>query len=267
MPAIAQLVSETGQNAILTTQSSHPDDLRRSNELAPEAPFSVLITGFGPFTGIPVNPSWQAIKALHNRMMSRRDGRLARISCVEVPVVYEAVLDIVPKAHGLDQPQSQSQHDCFVHVGVSPARSYVSLEKRARRFQYDKLDFAGRPCRSAIDDKEGRLVYGLVGPEWDSTGATAELVCPLDVEEIAARLRAARLVDAQISTDAGACDYAAAIYDKSRLTSNHYRSLPLRIYILYLASLGTKDSNRNRATSKTCPVRPCSQVCLPYSLS
>lgn len=203
MPPIAQLIDDQGQETILSAQAHHSEAPGRFGDSATEAPFHVCVTGFGPFHEIRVNPSWQAIKALHGRVMSRKDGRLARIVCAEIPVVYEAVLDTIPKAHGLDHSHSQPQYDCFVHVGVSPSRSYVSLEKRARRCGYDKRDVAGQACRSAIDERQKELVYGLVGPEWDSTGQEPELVCSLNLEEIASRLRSARLVDAQISTNAG----------------------------------------------------------------
>jgi len=206
MPPAGQLVNQRQGNTLLNANGHH-DEAGRWNKAPLEEPLNVLITGFGPFSGILINPSWQAAKGLHGQIMSRRDGRLVRISCVEVPVVYEAVLDIIPKAHGLDLPQSQSQsqlqYDCFIHVGVSPSRPYVSLEKRARRFQYDKLDAVGQACRSAIDETQGRLIYGLVGPEWDSTGTKDDLGCSLDLEEMAARLRTAQQVDTRISTDAG----------------------------------------------------------------
>ena len=43
----------------------------------------VLLTGFDPFNGAVVNPSWQAVQALHNRQIQGR-----RILAAQLPTVF-----------------------------------------------------------------------------------------------------------------------------------------------------------------------------------
>ncbi|CBQ70992.1 conserved hypothetical protein [Sporisorium reilianum SRZ2] len=79
----------------------------------------ILITGFGPFMCVGTNPSWLAVKPLHNTLLdlsaaptlcssdaaesSTRGvaaGVKARIQTLQVPVHYGSVLDMVPRMHG-----------------------------------------------------------------------------------------------------------------------------------------------------------------------
>ena len=43
---------------------------------ARHAPGRVLLTGFDPFNGASINPSWQAVQALHGRQIQGRRGLL-----------------------------------------------------------------------------------------------------------------------------------------------------------------------------------------------
>lgn len=54
-----------------------------------------------PFTHIPVNPSWQALKPMIGHSFTRKDGRKVQLHCREIEVAYDAVLAAVPRAHGL----------------------------------------------------------------------------------------------------------------------------------------------------------------------
>lgn len=88
-----------------------------------EREVNILITGFGPFMRIDKNPSWLAVKPLHNTILDlnqppalsssrtpsrptkRADEavyqeRRARIQSLQIPVHYASVLDLVPRIHG-----------------------------------------------------------------------------------------------------------------------------------------------------------------------
>jgi pyroglutamyl-peptidase len=49
---------------------------------------SVLLTGFEPFGGEAINPSWEAVRALHGEVIAGH-----RIESLCLPVVFGAALD------------------------------------------------------------------------------------------------------------------------------------------------------------------------------
>ncbi|KAE9398260.1 peptidase C15, pyroglutamyl peptidase I-like protein [Gymnopus androsaceus JB14] len=121
--------------------------------------FNVLLTGFGPFKNHrPWNPSWLAVKPLHNVVMTLDedsiviDGqvvmraptttlkhRLVKISALEVPVEYLTVLDWVPNLH-LRPPKG---YDFIFHVGVA-GKGPLRLEKLGHKTGYFKKDEGGK---------------------------------------------------------------------------------------------------------------------------
>ncbi|KAN0059991.1 hypothetical protein ACQY0O_007964 [Thecaphora frezii] len=77
----------------------------------------VLITGYGPFRSVVNNPSWLAVKPLHNlrldlaRPLSSASAQAAPanveagtpaqalIQCIQLPVHYGQILDTIPRLH------------------------------------------------------------------------------------------------------------------------------------------------------------------------
>lgn len=54
----------------------------------------VLVTGFGPFAGHPVNASWEAVKLMNKiEIEDKHNIELVRL---EIPVTYENVDEFVP---------------------------------------------------------------------------------------------------------------------------------------------------------------------------
>lgn len=49
--------------------------------------FKVIVTGFGPFQGVPVNESWRAVSGLWEEKMPKQIKLITR----ELPVVYDIV--------------------------------------------------------------------------------------------------------------------------------------------------------------------------------
>ncbi|PWN29708.1 hypothetical protein BDZ90DRAFT_277965 [Jaminaea rosea] len=61
----------------------------------------VLLTGFGLFKGHESsNPSWEAVKQLQGTTLSSFGSIPATVQCINLPVVYSATLDTVPRLHG-----------------------------------------------------------------------------------------------------------------------------------------------------------------------
>lgn len=80
----------------------------------------VLLTGFDPFNGAVVNPSWQAVQALHNRQIQGR-----RILAAQLPTVFGDSL------RTLDTLLDQLRPELVICVGQAGGRAALSLERVA----------------------------------------------------------------------------------------------------------------------------------------
>jgi pyroglutamyl-peptidase len=83
-------------------------------------PPTVLLTGFDPFGGQPVNPSWLAVKALHGRQV-----RGHRIVAAQLPTVFGESL------RALDALLHQHRPALVIGVGQAGGRQAISLERVA----------------------------------------------------------------------------------------------------------------------------------------
>ncbi|SCV73454.1 BQ2448_7380 [Microbotryum intermedium] len=131
-------------------------------------PFHVHITGFGPFGEHKTNPSWQAVKQLHETTLVTRPAPLASASSSSknpvtasssskskslssssarpihltstlIPVTYASSLLIVSQLHTDTTDSTDPMPDLIIHVGVGSPHS-LTLEALARKFGYDKPD-------------------------------------------------------------------------------------------------------------------------------
>ncbi|MFN3495042.1 MAG: pyroglutamyl-peptidase I [Hydrogenophaga sp.] len=84
------------------------------------APPRILLTGFDPFGGALVNPSWLAVRALHGRQI-----RGHRVVAAQLPTVYGASLKV------LRQLLRQHRPALVVCVGQAGGRRSISLERVA----------------------------------------------------------------------------------------------------------------------------------------
>lgn len=94
---------------------------------------TVLVTGFGPFEGHPINASWEAVKELKGLGVAHN----VKLIIEELPVNYVAVKNIIPKLWETHKPQ------LVVHVGVSGSASEITIECKAHNEGYKRLDIAG----------------------------------------------------------------------------------------------------------------------------
>lgn len=100
---------------------------------------------------------------------------------------------------GKDKPH----FDLVLHIGVSPARSYVSLERRARRFGYLKPDVNGIYCRGQTIEGRDHQVYGHGDPVYGVDDGEGELHTILNLDSFRNLLQTTGIVDSKISNDAG----------------------------------------------------------------
>jgi pyroglutamyl-peptidase len=87
---------------------------------AVRSPAPVLVTGFDPFGGSHVNPSWQAVHALHGRVIAGR-----RVVGAEVPTVFGKSLE------RLAQLVEEHQPALVICTGQAGGRGALSLERVA----------------------------------------------------------------------------------------------------------------------------------------
>lgn len=87
---------------------------------AARRPSTVLVTGFDPFGGSSVNPSWQAVHAMHGRVI---DGR--QVVGVELPTVFDTSLEHLARALEEHRPE------LVVCTGQAAGRAAISLERIA----------------------------------------------------------------------------------------------------------------------------------------
>lgn len=80
----------------------------------------VLLTGFEPFGGETVNPSWQAVKALHGRKILGRT-----VVAAQLPTVFDASLK------ALNALLREHQPELVLCVGQAGGRHAISLERVA----------------------------------------------------------------------------------------------------------------------------------------
>jgi pyroglutamyl-peptidase len=87
---------------------------------AARSPLSVLVTGFDPFGGSDVNPSWHAVHALHGRELAGH-----RLIGAELPTVFGASLQRLERLMEEHRPQ------LVICTGQAAGRAAISLERVA----------------------------------------------------------------------------------------------------------------------------------------
>ncbi|MEJ8837196.1 pyroglutamyl-peptidase I [Ramlibacter sp. AN1133] len=87
---------------------------------AARSPLSVLVTGFDPFGGSAVNPSWQAVHALHGREIAGH-----RVIGAELPTVFGASI------RRLEELMREHRPRLVVCTGQAGGRGAISLERVA----------------------------------------------------------------------------------------------------------------------------------------
>lgn len=148
---------------------------------------TILLTGFGPFPGVPENASAILVPKLAHLVARRFRGH--RVVARILPTEWDAVPERLAAHYSREKP-------CLgLHFGVSERATGFVIETLARNVRSDLPDAAGAmPRAPCIVEK---------GPE--------SLLTNLPAEEIVARLGALGL-PARLSSDAGAYLCNATLY-------------------------------------------------------
>ena len=136
----------------------------------------LLITGFAPFGGADVNPSWLAVQALPDRI-----GEYA-LCKLQLPVVFGQAAAMVLAAAEACKP------DVILSVGVAGGREAVTPERIAVNIRDARIpDNAGNQPRGEFVEKDGPAAY----------------FATLPVKQMAQAIRGAH-IPATVSNSAGA---------------------------------------------------------------
>jgi pyroglutamyl-peptidase len=109
---------------------------------------TILLTGFEPFAGDTINPSWQVAKALDGRQFSGAGGETARVSACCLPCAFGASLQALNQAFDATRPR------LVIGLGLAGGRSEIALERIAINLDDARIpDNAGaQPIDVAVID-------------------------------------------------------------------------------------------------------------------
>ncbi|KAL0956037.1 hypothetical protein HGRIS_002209 [Hohenbuehelia grisea] len=204
--------------------------------------YRVLLTGFGPFEGFPVNPAWLAVQPLQNMVIDLGAGnasqaapgrRSVHISALQIPVTYDGVLSIVPGLHARPPvlprpvgpnfpPPPPEGYDLAFHVGVWPKGGPMRMEHLGHKLGYWAPDAEGKYAPTVRTSQgEDR---GFVGPRYQRF--PSEMNTDIDVRSLVQSLKQSGIQQIQESWDPERylCDF---IYYCS-LAESARNALPMR---------------------------------------
>lgn len=180
---------------------------------------NILVTGFDPFGGATVNPSWQAVKALPARV-----GDFA-VHTLQIPTAFGKAAETVLEAAGRLQP------DVILCVGQAGGREAVTPERIGVNIRDARIaDNDGNQPKGAFVAEDGPAAYFATVP----------------VEKMAQAIRD-RGIPATVSNSAGAFVCNDVLYS----LLHHYAGTPVQVgflHVPYLPEQGSPSMEPERIT-------------------
>ena len=170
----------------------------------------LLITGFDPFGGAKINPAWEAVKQLPDRV-----GKY-ELCKLEIPTVFgKAAKQVIEKAN-------EYQPDLILCIGQSGGRAAVTPERIAVNIRDAK-----------IPDNAGNCPVG----EFVDISGPAALFATVPVIKMADAISAAGLPGA-VSNSAGAFVCNDTLYSLLR----HYENTEVKVGFIHVPYLPEQGS-------------------------
>jgi pyroglutamyl-peptidase len=195
-------------------------------------PTTILLTGFGPFPGAPVNPTGPLVEALARRHGDLRGVR--RIAHV-FETSYAAVDRELPALLAREQPS------VLIMFGLAQRSRYVRIETRARN------------ALAAVPDASGRRPAATV----IAPGAPDTLSLPVPAQRLVAAARSAGTT-AALSSDAGSylCNYLC--WRACEAAERGHVSNPAALRLAAFVHVPNVNAQRVRKVLAPCarPLRP-----------
>jgi pyroglutamyl-peptidase len=187
---------------------------------------AVLVTGFGPFPGVPVNATMRLLPEL--TFAAERCFPDVRLTARILPTEWAAAPQL------LQQVLAQVEPDLAVHFGVSSRARGFEIERRAQNVCATQPDAAGvLPAAAQLGD-----------------GGAEHLAASLPVQHIVTRLRR-RGIPAFASRDAGAYLCNATLYHSlacSRKTPGR------RVGFVHIPASLARPGGPTRGRTAGCPL-------------
>ncbi|KAF7335322.1 Proteophosphoglycan ppg4 [Mycena sanguinolenta] len=146
--------------------------------------YKVLVTGFGPFGQYKENPSWLAVKTLHDKVISAAPPRgqppkgakpnLIHLTSLNIPTVYSAVLNTLPGLHAQPPDSTAALYSSDIPPGG------LLAERLAHKTGYQRPDYEGQSAPIIIG---GGNVRGFGSPRYGDEFAD-ELFTSIDVDAL-----------------------------------------------------------------------------------
>ena len=179
----------------------------------------LLITGFDPFGGAAVNPSWQAVRQLPDRV---GDFELCKL---EIPTVFDLATRVVLKK------AAQFRPDVILCVGQAGGREAVTPERIGVNIRDARIaDNAGNQPKGEFVASDGPAAYFATVP----------------VEKMAMAMEAAG-IRATVSNSAGAFVCNDTLYG----ILHHYAGTEVRcgfIHVPYIPEQGSPSMELEQIT-------------------
>jgi pyroglutamyl-peptidase len=136
---------------------------------------TVLLTGFDPFAGDAVNPSWEAARALDGETVAGH-----RIVAAKLPVVFGDAL------HALREAVARTKPALVICIGVANTRTRISIERVAINVDDARIpDNAGRQPIDAPVVHQGPAAYFSTLPIKAMLRALTDADIPAEISQTA----------------------------------------------------------------------------------
>lgn len=162
----------------------------------------ILITGFAPFGGESVNPSWEAVRKLPEKFRTSK-GEEAALVKYEMPVSYDRCGGIIGELIRKEEP------DCTICVGQAGGRMSLEVEQIAINIK-----------DAESPDNDGKIYRG----EPVVQGGPDGLFAKLPVRDMVSACRAAQ-IPAKVSFSAGAYVCNCLMYQVLKLAEKEYPAM------------------------------------------
>ncbi len=172
---------------------------------------TILLTGFEPFAGESMNPSWQVARAFHDQRFGTQ-----QVHALELPCVFQESLSVI------DQAITALAPTIVISLGQAEGRSDISFERFAVN-----LDHARIPDNKGGQPQEKEIV----------AGAPTAYGTTLPIQRLAARLTAAG-IPASLSLSAGTFVCNHVFYH----LQHRFKATPVRSGFIHLPVLPEQAS-------------------------
>ena len=189
----------------------------------------ILVTGFDPFGGATVNPSWQAVKALPAQI-----GDFA-VHTLQIPTVFGKASEAVLEAAERLQP------DVILCVGQAGGREAVTPERIGVNIRDARIaDNAGNQPKGAMVAEDGPAAYFATVP----------------VESMAQAIRDGGIL-ATVSNSAGAFVCNDVLYS----LLHHFAGTQVKVGFIHVPYLPEQGSPSMELEKITCALTAAIAVC------